>query len=105
MLGFVLVRDQRSWQYILYFPRGIFIPLSLQFPLSPMRAFAGRIKHALHAPIESPQHADAHVHQRSAIFCGHDQRLYRSLPPGSGGLKQTHLNPDGGPLQNAKVGR
>jgi hypothetical protein len=47
--------------------------------LSPMRVFAGRIKHPLNIPIESPQHTDARMHQRSTIFCGHDQRLDRGL--------------------------
>jgi len=31
-------------------------------------------------PIESPQHTDARMHQRSTIFCGHDQRLDCGLP-------------------------
>jgi hypothetical protein len=48
--------------------------------LCPMRVFARLIKHPFDIPIESPQHADARMHQRSTIFCGHDQRLDRGLP-------------------------
>ena len=45
-----------------------------------MRVFARLIKHPLDIPIERPHHADARVHQRSAIFRGRDQRLDRGLP-------------------------
>ena len=48
--------------------------------LSAMGVFARLIKHPFDIPIESPQHTDARMHQRSTIFCGHDQRLDRGLP-------------------------
>ena len=48
--------------------------------LSAMRVFARLIKHPFDIPIESPQHANARMHRRSTILCGHDQRLGRGLP-------------------------
>ena len=47
---------------------------------SPMRMLSRCSEHPLNIPIESPQHTDARMHQRSTIFCGHDQRLDRGLP-------------------------
>jgi hypothetical protein len=84
MLGFVLVR--LSVLGNIFSARDLHSSLSLSLSLSlfnlcfPNACFARRIEHPLDIPIESPQHADARVHRRSAIFCGHDQRLDRGLP-------------------------
>jgi hypothetical protein len=37
--------------------------LSLKFTFSPMRVFAGLIKHSLNVSVQRPQHADAFMHR------------------------------------------
>ena len=56
------------------------LPVNAGTPTSPMRMLSRCSEHPLDIPIESPQHTDARMHQKSAIFCGHDQRLDRGLP-------------------------
>jgi hypothetical protein len=45
-----------------------------------MRIFARGIEPPFDVAIERPQHTDARVHQWTAIFGRHDQRLGRCLP-------------------------
>jgi hypothetical protein len=77
MFGFVLVRIGVLGN--IFFARDLHSSLSLicAFPNACLlRRF---IKHPVGISIESPQHTDAHMHQRSMIFCGHDQRLDRAV--------------------------
>jgi hypothetical protein len=53
---------------------GSLVPLEL--PLSPVHFFTIG-KRSLEFAVQSAQHPDACMHQRPAIFCGHDQRFGR----------------------------
>jgi hypothetical protein len=50
--------------------------------IAPVRFFTIEIEHALDVAIQSPQHADARVHQWPALLSRHDQRFRRGLPFG-----------------------
>jgi len=76
-LGYsVILRDDPTDRLLEANRSSITGPLSA----SPVLSLSGRVEHPLDMPIERPQHSDARVHQRPAIFRRHDQRFGGRLP-------------------------